>query len=88
MGKRLLDKVIQCKGKMYRENGKFYTGIGGAGCLTSKAIKRIQGHHGGAIRKKVKVKQNVQYYIRLLTVLYLVVFDNTGKYRVCVLVCR
>ena len=34
----------------------------------------------------VKVKQNVQYYVRLLMVLYLVVFDSTGTYRVCVLV--
>ncbi|KAK3765046.1 hypothetical protein RRG08_023564 [Elysia crispata] len=51
MGKRLMDKVAQCKGQKFQENGKAYTGIGGAGRLTSKAIKPIQGHYGGAIRK-------------------------------------
>ncbi|XP_059163145.1 uncharacterized protein LOC131946415 [Physella acuta] len=51
MGRRLMDKVSECKGKLYKENGKQYKGIGGAGRLTQSAIKRIQGHYGGAIRK-------------------------------------
>ena len=50
MGKRLMDKTNECKGKVYVENGKKYTGIKGAGRLTISAIKRIQGHYGGAIR--------------------------------------
>ncbi|KAK6967885.1 hypothetical protein BgiMline_027735 [Biomphalaria glabrata] len=51
MDKKLMDKVAECKGKVYEENGKKYKGIGNAGRLTTRAIKRIQGHYGGAIRK-------------------------------------
>ncbi|CAH1795091.1 unnamed protein product, partial [Owenia fusiformis] len=51
MGKRLMEKEAACKGKPYtEENGRKYSGIGGAGQLTSKAQKRIQGHYGTAIR--------------------------------------
>lgn len=50
MGKRLMDKVKQCKHKIYVHEGKKVTGIGGARKLSQKAIKRIQGHYGGAIR--------------------------------------
>ena len=50
MGRRLIDKRDECKGKMYVENGKQFKGIGGKGRLTQSAIKRIQGHYGGAIR--------------------------------------
>ena len=51
MGKRLIDKVAQCKSKEYQIGDKKMKGIGGAGKLTKVAIKRIQGHYGGAIRK-------------------------------------
>ena len=74
MGKRLLDKVTQCKSKSYEydQNGKKkkVKGIGGAGKLTKAAIKRIQGHYGGAIRKNVgnlvKMKDSIWaiYYHR------------------------
>jgi hypothetical protein len=49
MGKRLMDKVSSNKSKTFSHNGKNYKGIGGAGRLNQKAIKRIQGHYGGAI---------------------------------------
>jgi hypothetical protein len=51
MGKRLMDKVHELKGKKFIECGKTYTGIGGIGRLTQKAIQRIQGHYGAAIRQ-------------------------------------
>lgn len=53
MGKRLIDKVNEHKGKPFEDNvnGKSYIGLGGAGRLTKCAIKRIQGHYGAAIRK-------------------------------------
>ncbi|ELU04515.1 hypothetical protein CAPTEDRAFT_218535 [Capitella teleta] len=50
MGKRLMDKVSQLKSTSFKHAGKSVKGIGGAGKLTQKAIKRIQGHYGGAIR--------------------------------------
>ena len=51
MGKRLMDTVAANKGKTFIDaKGKKSKGIGGAGKLTQKAIKRIQGHYGGAIR--------------------------------------
>ena len=53
MGKRLLDKVAELKSKRFKEGRKSYKGIGGAGGLTKKAIKVIQGHYGGAIRGNV-----------------------------------
>ena len=53
MGKRLLDKVVELKSKRFKEGRKSYKGIGGAGGLTKKAIKVIQGHYGGAIRGNV-----------------------------------
>ncbi|KAI0222586.1 hypothetical protein LSAT2_026167, partial [Lamellibrachia satsuma] len=53
MGKRLLDKVAELKSKRFKEGRKSYKGIGGAGGLTKKAIKVIQGHFGGAIRGNV-----------------------------------
>ena len=53
MGKRLMDKVKECKSKKFEEHGKKYTGIGGRAGLTMKQIKRIQGHYGGAIRANV-----------------------------------
>ena len=55
MGKRLMDKVSSCKGKIYKQGGKTYTGIGGSGKgkLTKKAILKLQGHYGAAIRSNV-----------------------------------
>ena len=50
MGKRLMDKVVQCKTKSYTENEKTYKGLGGQNRLTQKSIQRIQGHYGAAIR--------------------------------------
>ena len=50
MGKRLMDKVLQCKTKSYTENEKTYKGLGGQNRLTQKSIQRIQGHYGTAIR--------------------------------------
>ncbi len=52
MGKRLMDKASSCKGKVYKEGGRTYTGIGGSGKgkLTKKAILKLQGHYGAAIR--------------------------------------
>lgn len=63
MGKRLMDKVAQCKSKEYVVGKKKVRGIGGAGKLTKVAIKRIQGHYGGAVRKNVgdleKMKKSI-----------------------------
>ena len=53
MGKRLLDKVSKCRGKVYTVDKRKIKGIGGAVKLTKAAIKRIQVHYGGAIRKNV-----------------------------------
>jgi len=53
MGKLLLDKVQQCKGKEFYWEGRKYKGIGGSGKLHKAAIKRIQGHYGAAIRNNV-----------------------------------
>ena len=50
MGKRLIDKVNELKGKQFKEGTAKFRGIGGAGRLTQRAIKSIQGHYGGAIR--------------------------------------
>ena len=50
MGKRLMDMVAKCKTKTYKVGSRTYKGIGGQGRLTQKAITRIQGHYGGAIR--------------------------------------
>ena len=38
---------------MYEHGNKKVKGIGGAGKLTKSAVKRIQGHYGGAIRKNI-----------------------------------
>ena len=46
MGKRLLDKVAELKSKWYKVGRKNYKSVGGAGGLTKKAIKVIQGHYG------------------------------------------
>ncbi|XP_059166973.1 uncharacterized protein LOC131949201 [Physella acuta] len=53
MGKKLLDKVAENKNVSFTEGGKKYKGIGGKDRLTKVAIKRIQGHYGGAIRSNV-----------------------------------
>lgn len=50
MGKRLIDTVSEMKGKQFKEGTAKFKGIGGAGRLTQRAIKSIQGHYGGAIR--------------------------------------
>ena len=50
MGKRLMDLVSKNKNTIFREGNKRYKGIGGQGRLTQKAIMRIQGHYGAAIR--------------------------------------
>lgn len=50
MGKRLMDKVTEYKNTQFVDGGKKFKGIGGVGRLSQKAIKRIQGHYGGAIR--------------------------------------
>ena len=50
MGKRLMDKVAACKGKTFKFNKKTVKGLGGAGRLTKKVIKNLQGHYGAAIR--------------------------------------
>ena len=51
MGRRLMGKVRQLNSTVFDNDGKSVKGIGGAGKLTQKAILRIQGHYGGAIRK-------------------------------------
>ena len=53
MGKRLLGKINQSKGKVFQHGNKKAKGIGGARKLTKGAVKRIQGHYGAAIRKYV-----------------------------------
>ena len=50
MGRRLTEKITQCKSKTYQHNGKSYKGIGGIRKLTKKAAWRMQGHYGAAIR--------------------------------------
>lgn len=59
MGRRLMDKVQECKQKTYTYNGKTVKGIGGANKLTQKAIKSIQGHYGGAIRNNPGDKEGM-----------------------------
>ena len=49
MGKTLIDKVSEFKGKSLKENGITYRGIGRVRKLTQKAMKSIQGLYGGAI---------------------------------------
>ncbi|GFR87354.1 hypothetical protein ElyMa_000744800 [Elysia marginata] len=46
-----LDKISQSKGKVFQHGNKKVIDIGGAGKLTKSAVKRVQGHYGGAIRK-------------------------------------
>ena len=53
MGKRLLDKINQSKGKVFQHGYKKVKGIGGAIKLTMGAVKRIQGRYRAAIRKNV-----------------------------------
>lgn len=65
MGKALLNLVAEHRSKKFivdknqqlltksvanRSRGEVYTGLGGLGRLTTKAIKSIQGHYGAAIR--------------------------------------
>ena len=50
MGRQLTNKVTEMKGKTFYHNGKQMKGIGGQGKLTKKAILKIQGHYGAAIR--------------------------------------
>ena len=50
MGRRLNDAITRCKGNVYEYNLKSIKGIGGQGKLTKKAVWRIQGHYGAAIR--------------------------------------
>ena len=45
-----MDKVRQLKSTVFVHDGKSVKGIGGACKLTQKAILRIQGHYGAAIR--------------------------------------
>ena len=65
MYRQLTSKVQECKRKMFRvkegrivkgKGGKLVKGIGGQGKLTKKAMLKIQGHYGEAIRK---IKNNV-----------------------------
>jgi hypothetical protein len=42
----------KCAAKRYQlKNGKMVSGLGGRFGITDWAVKRIQGHHGGVIRK-------------------------------------
>ena len=50
MGRQLTNKVTEHKGKSFVNNGKTMKGIGGKGGLTKKAILKIQGHFGAAIK--------------------------------------
>lgn len=63
MGKRLLDKISQCRGNVHNFARKKVEGIGGAGKLTKASVTRIQGHYVGAIRKHLsdveKMKETI-----------------------------
>ena len=50
MGCQLTNKVTEQKGKNFVHNGKTTKEIHGKGGLTKKAILKIQGHFGAAIR--------------------------------------
>ena len=51
MGRHLTNKVTALKTHVFQCNGKTVKGIGGKDGLTKKAILKIQGHYGAAIRK-------------------------------------
>lgn len=63
MGRHLTNKVTEFKGKTFVHGGRTVKGIGGQNKLTKKAILKIQGHYGAAIRKNVgkldKMKQDI-----------------------------
>ena len=77
MGRRLMDKVTELKQKNFVHNGKVVKGIGGRGGLTSKAIKRIQGHYGAAIR------QNVNKTDKMKRDIWAIWEHRTGKHDHC-----
>ena len=74
IGKRLFDKVNECRGKVYTVDKKKIKGIGGAGKLTKAAIKRIQGHYGGAIRK------NVNDLEKMKKAIWAILFHRKGEH--------
>ena len=53
MGRHLMTKITELKQKTFVHNGKTVKGVGGRGGLTPKAIKKIQGHYGAAIRNNI-----------------------------------
>lgn len=63
MGRHLTNKVNEMKNRTFRHNGKTSKGIGGKGKLTKKAILKIQGNYGAAIRNNVgdvaKMKKDI-----------------------------
>ena len=72
-----MDKVTELKQKNFVHNGKVVKGIGGRGGLTSKAIKRIQGHYGAAIR------QNVNKTDKMKRDIWAIWEHRTGKHDHC-----
>ena len=52
MGRHLTNKVTALKTHIFQHNGKTVKGIGGKDGLTKKAILKIQGHNGAAIKYK------------------------------------
>ena len=77
MGKTLLDKVNECKGKVYTLDKKKIKGIGGAGKLTKAAIKRIRGHYEGKIRK------NVNNLEKMKKAIYAIWFHRKREHTAC-----
>ena len=60
MGRQLTKKVDELKKQTFNHNGKTVRGIGGQGKLTKKAILKIQGHFGAAIRKNSGNLENMK----------------------------
>ena len=60
MGRQLTNKLNEMKGNTFVHNGKKVKGIGGQGKLTKKAILKIQGHFGAAIRNNKGDLQNMK----------------------------
>ncbi|GFR58719.1 phenolphthiocerol synthesis polyketide synthase type I Pks15/1 [Elysia marginata] len=75
MGKRLLDKISQTKGKVFQHSNKKVKGIGDAG---KGAVKRIQGHYGGAIRK------NVGNLDKMKAVIWAIWYHRNGDHEKCI----
>ena len=75
-----MNKVSEFKQKPFLHNGKITKGIGGRGGLTPKAIKKIQGHYGAAIRKNINNTDQMRKDILAIWEHRAKNHDNCGKW--------